>query len=87
MRARKVVHRARPMVWAPESATKSVRSSPCDWKLERSCEKLKNGGGRLLFAAEMLAVLPSLLPTGIWYQNCGPPSYTHVNVNIKNIET
>lgn len=49
---------------------------PWDWKLERRAGKFRNGGGKFLLAASMLAVLASLRPSNTWYD--WPPNYNMI---------
>jgi len=60
-------------VWAPESAVMSRAVRFLEAKREMRDERLAVGGGRLAFAALMLADVVSLLPSGTVH--VGPPNY------------
>jgi hypothetical protein len=72
MRVRNVVHRARPIVWPPESAVMSRALSPLAANWEVRVVRLANGDGSWALAALWLAVLASLRPSGTVHE--GPPS-------------
>eukprot|EP00268_Persea_americana_P064092 TRINITY_DN8396_c0_g1_i1.p2 TRINITY_DN8396_c0_g1~~TRINITY_DN8396_c0_g1_i1.p2 ORF type:complete len:177 (+),score=22.35 TRINITY_DN8396_c0_g1_i1:670-1200(+) len=74
MRFLKLVHLASPMVWEPDRATMSLAERPLELKLEISLLRLEVGAGMLVFAADRLAVLASLLPNFTF--QVGPPRVT-----------
>jgi hypothetical protein len=57
----------------PDNATKSLVESPRALNLEMSWLRLEVGAGMPLFAADLLAVLASLLPS--FTSHVGPPSW------------
>lgn len=67
----KNLHCARPKVWAPDKATRSVSPRPTAENLDWRILKLFKGLGRLL-APVMFAVVPSLLPSNTDHE--GPPA-------------
>lgn len=79
MRFRKALHRAKPIVWPPERATKSVSLRPCLLKLLINPVRLRNGDGMSLLARVLFAVVESLLPRGTFH--VGPPSCKFVKHN------
>jgi hypothetical protein len=72
MRLRKVVHRACPMVCAPESAVMSRAERPLLPNMVMSVARLESGPGRLALAALWLAVCASRRPR--YTVHVGPPS-------------
>ncbi|BAT03211.1 Os07g0677350 [Oryza sativa Japonica Group] len=71
----KPLHRAIPIVCAPERATKSVALSPLLAYALMSCARLSVEGARLLITwAAVAAPVESLLPSGTLHD--GPPSAT-----------
>ena len=57
----------------PASATISFVESPCAWNSEMSLLRLEVGGGMLLFASLLLAVVESRLPNITVHE--GPPNW------------
>ncbi|CAA7410236.1 unnamed protein product [Spirodela intermedia] len=68
---RKKKQRARPMVCAPERATRSCKLRPLLANLVVRAERLNDGPGRLMLASFRLAVVASRRPRGTVHQ--GPP--------------
>lgn len=77
MWARKFLHWARPMVWAPDRTVMSLALRPLAAKREMRVERFPNGGGIWALAALRLAVVASLRPSCTVHA-C-PPNYTQVN--------
>ena len=72
MRLRKKRQRARPTVWAPESAVMSRAERPLAANAETRDAVLEPGPGRLALAALWLAVRESFRPSCTFH--VGPPS-------------
>ena len=83
MRLRKVVHRACPMVCAPDSAVMSRADRPCLLNSEMSVPRLAVDCGRLLLARDALAVVESRRPSGTF--QVGPPSYVRADNRKRRI--
>ena len=64
MRSEKDEQWERPMVWEPESTTRSSTSRPLALKLSTSTVRLKDGGGRKASVSLSKDTRPSRRPAG-----------------------